>query len=80
MRYKDGVSTLSGVEIINHFNLSSSEIDTFFNVFCLDLEIVMTINPGYDECSPDWRLNNYGLTESYFKQALRQVKIKELGI
>lgn len=76
---------LPGDIFVKHFELSTDErseelyVDNFFNKFCYDLK-VLTINPGTDEMSYHWQLNDFGLEEKYFLQLKRELKINDLGL
>lgn len=69
--------TISGIEIIEIFELTRSETDTFFNMMCWE-KSVLDINPGFEMISSDWSKNYYGLKEPYLTQIRRDAKLNNL--
>lgn len=52
---------ISGRELQNHFELDSKSKENFFFNHTCHRDKVLTINPGYEEASAEFGINDYGL-------------------
>ena len=72
---ESGNKVLSGQYIVDKLDISEKEVEDFFVYFCTGNNILI-INPGYDEMSIDWCLNDYGLKLDW----ARDVVLNRLGL
>jgi hypothetical protein len=72
---ESGNKVLSGQYIVDKLHISEKEVEDFFVHFCAYNKILV-INPGYDEMSIDWCLNDYGLKLDW----AREVILNRLGL
>jgi hypothetical protein len=72
---ESGVKVLSGQHIIDRLDIKDDEVEDFFIYFCTDNKILV-VNPGYDEMSIDWCVNDYGLKQDW----AREVILNRLGL
>jgi hypothetical protein len=72
---ESGNKVLSGQYIVDKLDISEKEIEDFFVYFCTDNKILV-VNPGYDEMSIDWCINDYGLIDDW----AREVILNRLGL
>ena len=66
---------LSGQHIVDRLDIKDDEVENFFVYFCADNKI-LNINPGENEMSLDWCVNDYGLKDDW----AREVILNRLGL